>query len=69
MSMAKKIKMLLIEKEMNISELADKIGTSQPNLSNKLKRDNFNEKELIDIANALDVVYEANFVLKDGRKI
>ncbi len=69
MSMAKKIKMLLIEKEMNISDLADKIGTSQPNLSNKLKRDNFNEKELIDIANALDVVYEANFILKDGRKI
>ncbi|WP_244950991.1 helix-turn-helix domain-containing protein [Rummeliibacillus suwonensis] len=67
--MAKKIKMLLIEKEMNISDLADKIGTSQPNLSNKLKRDNFNEKELIDIANALDVVYEANFILKDGRKI
>ncbi|RIJ63430.1 helix-turn-helix domain-containing protein [Rummeliibacillus sp. POC4] len=69
MSMAKKIKMLLIEKEMNISDLADKIGTSQPNLSNKLKRDNFNEKELIDIANALDVIYEANFVLEDGRKI
>ncbi|MGE8036847.1 helix-turn-helix domain-containing protein [Lysinibacillus sp. NPDC093692] len=69
MGMAKKIKMLMVEKDITLSELAEKIGTSQPNLSNKLKRDNFSEKELNQIAEVLDVEYEANFVLKDGRKI
>lgn len=69
MSMAKKIKMLLVEKEMNLSELAEMIGTTQPNLSNKIKRDNFSEKELIQIAELLNVKYEANFVLDDGRTI
>lgn len=69
MSMAKKIKMLLVEKEMNLSQLAEMIGTTQPNLSNKIRRDNFSEKELIEIAEVLNVKYEANFVLEDGRTI
>lgn len=68
MGMAKKIKMLMIEKDMTLSELAEKMGTSQPNLSNKLKRDNFNEKELNHIAEVLEVKYEAHFVFEDGRK-
>jgi len=67
--MAKKIKMLMVEKDLTLSELAEKMGTSQPNISNKLKRDNFNEKELNLIAEVLGVKYEANFVLEDGRKI
>ena len=69
MSMAKKIKMLLVEKELNLSQLAEMIGTTQPNLSNKIRRDNFSEKELIEIAEVLNVKYEANFVLEDGRTI
>lgn len=69
MVMAKKIKMLMVEKDITISELAEKMGTSQPNLSNKLKRDNFSENELNQIAEVLEVKYEANFVLDDGRKI
>ncbi|MBG9756416.1 MULTISPECIES: helix-turn-helix transcriptional regulator [Lysinibacillus] len=69
MGMAKKIKMLMVEKDLTLSELAEKMGTSQPNISNKLKRDNFNEKELNLIAEVLGVKYEANFVLEDGRKI
>lgn len=59
----------MVEKDLTISELAEKMGTSQPNLSNKLKRDNFNENELTHIAQVLEVKYEANFVLEDGRKI
>ena len=69
MVMAKKIKMLMVEKDITLSELAEKMSTSQPNLSNKLKRDNFSENELNQIAEVLDVKYEANFVLDDGRKI
>ncbi|MEK4245331.1 hypothetical protein MKZ20_08305 [Psychrobacillus sp. FSL K6-2684] len=45
------------------------IGTTQPNLSNKIKRDNFSEKELVEIAGVLNVKFEANFILEDGRTI
>lgn len=69
MVMTKKIKMLMVEKDVTVSELANKMGTSQPNLSNKLKRDNFSENELNLIAEVLGVKYEANFILEDGRKI
>ena len=69
MGMSKKIKVLLAEKEMTLSELAAKIDTTQPNLSNKLNRDNFSEKDLIKIAEALNVKFEGFFFLENGDKI
>ncbi|WNN76757.1 hypothetical protein RKS58_02685 [Lysinibacillus capsici] len=44
MSMAKKIKLLMVEIDVTAAKLAEKLGTSQSNISNKLKRDNFSEK-------------------------
>lgn len=67
--MSTKIKMLIASKNMTISDLSAKMGTTQPNLSAKLKRDNFSERELIQIADVLEVKYEANFILEDGRRI
>lgn len=55
-------------KEMKLSELAALLNTSQSNLSNKLKRDNFSEKELQEIAEVLDVELDIRFILKDGTK-
>lgn len=69
MSMAEKIRMLLAKENKNLTELAELLGTSQPNLWKKMKRDNFSEKELIEIAEAMGVRYEANFVYDDGTKI
>lgn len=69
LSMEKKIRHLLVEKEMNIGNLAEKLGMSHANLSAQLKRDNFREQDLVKIAEVLGVKYEANFVLDDGRKI
>lgn len=68
MGMAKKIKLLMVERDVTASKLADMMGTSQSNISNKLKRDNFSENELEVIAEILDAKYEAHFVLEDGRK-
>lgn len=65
MSMAKKIKHLLLEMDMTITELAELLGTKPQNITNKLKRDNFSEKELQDIAKALKCEYEARFILRD----
>ncbi|UUV23823.1 MULTISPECIES: helix-turn-helix domain-containing protein [Lysinibacillus] len=69
MSMAEKIRMLLAKENKNLTELAEMLGTSQPNLWKKMKRDNFSEKELIEIAEAMGVKFEANFIYKDGTKI
>lgn len=70
MGMAKKIRMVLLERNMTIKELAQKLGTNGNNLSNKLARDNFPEKELAQIADALDCDFEADFVLRDtGKRI
>lgn len=67
--MAEKIKVLLVKKDMSTVDLANKLGVTPQNLYNKFKRDNFSEKELKEIADALGVKFEAYFVLEDGEKI
>lgn len=67
--MSEKIRIALIKKGMTLTQLAEKMGVSQPNLSKKLKRNNFNEEELRRIAKLLDMKYEAYFVMGDGTKI
>lgn len=70
MALAEKIRIVLIKQKITITELAQKLGTTQNNLSNKLKRDNFSEKELRQIAEALDCDYDASFVIRDtGERI
>lgn len=52
---AKMIKHSLVEKDLKVSDLARAINTSSQNLSQKLKRDNFSEKEMLQIADALNM--------------
>ncbi len=47
LTMGEKIRILIKRKKITISELANLIGTTNQNLSNKLTRDNFSEKVLI----------------------
>jgi len=69
MGMTEKVKILLIKKGMTASQLAEKMDTSQPNLSKKLRKDNLTENDLHKIAEALEVKYEGFFFLNDGDKI
>lgn len=70
MSMTLKIKTILLERNMTIKELANEIGISGNNLSNKFSRDNFSEKELQKIANVLNCDYDGIFTFRDtGKKI
>ncbi len=71
MGLAIKIKMLLAAREMTLQDLANQITpkTSVQNISQKLKRDNFSEKELQAIAKACDATFEANFILNDTGKV
>jgi len=69
MDITKKVKKLLVETDMNATQLADKIETTQSNLSRKMKNESYSVTDLIKIAEALDVKLEINFIMEDGTKI
>ena len=70
MFMAEKIKIALIKRNMSLKELAEKISTTPSNLSNKMRRDNFPENELHEIAKALDCTFDVSLTLNDtGERI
>lgn len=66
MALSNKIRILLI-KRGNISEaeLARRMGISPQNLNNKMKRDNFTEQDLQQIAAALNCTFNATFKMND----
>lgn len=68
MSVAKKIKLLLVERDMTMTDLAEKLNTGKSNLSGKMKRDNFSENELKKIAEILNCDYDIVFTMKDTGK-
>lgn len=65
MAMAEKVRILLVKRKITVTDLAKRLGMSQSNLSNKLSRDNFNEKELQEIAEALNCDLDIGFILRD----
>ena len=70
LGMAEKIKIVILKRKTTITALADTMGTTRSNLSGKLSRDNFSEKELLEIAEALDCDFDASFTLRDtGEKV
>lgn len=50
---SKLLKIKLVEMDMTAKELASKLETTQQNISAKMKRDNFSEKEMLQIAEVL----------------
>ena len=51
---SKKVKLCLVYKDMLRKELAQLIDTGVTNLNNKIQRDNFSEKDMKAIADALN---------------
>lgn len=68
LSAGEKIRVILNRKNMSVSDLAQALGQSRQNMSNKLARDNFTEKELTEIAAALGCTYETVFTLNDTKE-
>ena len=66
--MGEKIKIVLKRRNMTLAQLAEKTGQSRQNMSNKMTRDNFSEKELLDIAKALICTFDARFILNDTQE-
>jgi transcriptional regulator with XRE-family HTH domain len=67
--MGEKIRILIKRKNVTITELSTRLKTSNQNMANKLKRDNFSTNELNEIAKVLDCEFEGFLVDKDGNKI
>lgn len=63
--MTEKIKIVLVKRKKTTAGLASILGCSSTNIYNKMKRDNFSEKELIEIGNALDCDFVEQFKMRD----
>lgn len=63
------IKELCVRMNISISELSRRIGQTPQNFNKKLKRNTVTVKELIEIANILEVDFEQSFTLANGDKI
>ena len=63
MGMVEPIRIALVKRgNISESELARRMGTTPQNFNNKMKRDNFSEKDLQEIAEALGLQVEINFI-------
>ncbi len=69
LTMGEKVKIILSRRNMTMSQLAEILGQSRQNISNKMSRDNFTEKELAEIAKALNCTYTATFTMNDTGEI
>ena len=66
MGMAEKIRILLIKKgNISEAELARRLNKTPQSFNSSMKRDNFTEKDLQEIARVLDCEYKSNFVIKE----
>lgn len=65
---SRQIKSLLAFKESNAAQLAEKLSCTQANISQKFKRDNFSEKEMREIADALGCDLKISFVDRETGK-
>lgn len=65
MNITKKIKLLLVENEMTATQLAEKIGTTQSNLSKKMKNESYTVSDLEKIAEVLNMELIIDFKLKN----
>lgn len=62
MDIAKEIKKILIDENLTLTALAEKLGVTQQNMSAKLKKNDFRISEMLNIANAFG--YELNIDFK-----
>ena len=69
MSVAEKIRLIMNRQKMTAGELASRSGQSRQNLSNKMSRGNFTEKDIQELAAALGCTVEIKFTLPDGDEI
>ena len=63
--MSEKIKLIMVKRKINSSELANILECTPQNVGRLFKKDNWNEEQLRKIADRLNCELEINFRLKD----
>ncbi len=63
------VRQLCKKKNISLAELCRRIGQTPQNFNKKLQRETVSFKEMLVIADVLNVGYEQAFILSDGRKI
>ena len=66
LSVGEQIKIIMKRKNINMTQLAAATHQTRQNLSNKMSRDNFTEKEMRAIAEALGCEIKIEFSSLDG---
>ncbi len=69
MDTVKKIKLILVHRDKTQAELAKEIGETPHNFNNKMKRANFREKSLREIADVLNCDLQIQFVMRDTGEV
>ena len=62
MDMATEIRVMLARENKNVSWLAKEMNTSQQNITNKMKRNNFRISEMIEISKLLGYELKIEFI-------
>lgn len=69
LTVAEKVRLIMKRKKMTMGELAEASGQTRQNLSNKMSRGNFTEKDIAELSSALGCTAEVVFVFPDGTTI
>lgn len=69
LSNGEKIKIIMKRLGITTTKLAEDLGTSRQNLTNKFNRDKFDEEETRAIAAAMGCEVETTFTLPDGTTV
>lgn len=69
MTVAEKLRLIMGRQKMTMGELASASGQTRQNLSNKMTRGNFSEKDVRTLAEAMGCTVEIVFTLPDGTQI
>lgn len=68
-TVAEKIRLIMKRNGLTMGDLADATGQTRQNLSNKMTRGNFSERDIIALAKALGCNVDIKFTLPDGTEI
>ncbi len=66
MAASKIIKQIMIERNISVKELAEKLNIAPQSMSNKLYRDSFSFNEVVEIANILNC--DVKIITRDTNK-
>lgn len=68
-SVAEKLRLIMKRQNMTMGDLAEASGQTRQNLSNKMTRGNFTEKDIETLATALACKVKIVFTMPDGTEI